>query len=143
MIATSFFLIEMLALCHTLRRAVQAAAAGGVHAWMSPARGAGHSKWSVAGHFLAFFFSFFFFFFSPLPHALCLFCGRANIKHAKSLQDQKRSATFLKILREIKTAVRVGGTNLDSNHRLATAVQNARQVTCVPQKKQKQNHTSG
>ena len=37
----------------------------------------------------------------------------------------------MKLLREVKTAVRVGGTNLEANARLATAI-NAARANSVP-----------
>ena len=78
-------------------------------------------------YFLSFLPSFFFLLLLLLLHFLFSFTlGRANIKHAKAATDKKRAVLFLKLLREIKTAVRVGGTNMESNARLATAVQAAR-----------------
>lgn len=56
-----------------------------------------------------------------------------NIKHQKAAQDEKRSKTFQKLFREIVSACRNGGSNLDSNPRLAKAVENAR-LASMPKK---------
>lgn len=49
----------------------------------------------------------------------------ANIKHRKAAQDAKRGKLFTKLIREITTAARVGGGEIESNPRLRTAVDKA------------------
>ena len=49
-----------------------------------------------------------------------------NIMHKKNSSDAKRAKLFTKLAREISVAVKLGGTDLESNYRLRTAVQNAR-----------------
>lgn len=48
-----------------------------------------------------------------------------NIQHRKSGQDAKRGKMFTKLIREISTAARIGGEDLNSNPRLRTAVDKA------------------
>ncbi|HOT30815.1 MAG TPA: YebC/PmpR family DNA-binding transcriptional regulator [Petrotogaceae bacterium] len=50
----------------------------------------------------------------------------ANIKHRKGAQDAKRSQMFTKIIRELTVAAREGGAVPDSNPRLRTAIEKAR-----------------
>ncbi len=50
----------------------------------------------------------------------------ANIKHRKGAQDAKRGKIFTKLIKEIITAVRIGGGDLDSNPRLRSAVMEAK-----------------
>jgi YebC/PmpR family DNA-binding regulatory protein len=52
----------------------------------------------------------------------------ANIKHRKEAQDSKRSAEFTKVIRELTVAARVGGSDADSNPRLRTAIEKAREA---------------
>lgn len=50
----------------------------------------------------------------------------STIKHRKGAQDAKRGKVFTKIIREIITAVRSGGSEPESNPRLRVALQAAR-----------------
>ena len=50
----------------------------------------------------------------------------ANIKHRKGAQDAKRGKIFTKLIKEIITAARIGGGDLDSNPRLRSAVMEAK-----------------
>ncbi|HIA78969.1 MAG TPA: YebC/PmpR family DNA-binding transcriptional regulator [Candidatus Marinimicrobia bacterium] len=50
----------------------------------------------------------------------------ANIRHRKGVQDAKRGKLFTKIIKEITVAARIGGGDIDENHRLRKAVANAR-----------------
>ena len=50
----------------------------------------------------------------------------ANIRHRKGVQDAKRGKLFTKIIKEITVAARIGGGDIDANHRLRKAVANAR-----------------
>ncbi len=50
----------------------------------------------------------------------------ANIQHRKGAQDKKRGKLFTKLIREITTAARVGGLELESNPRLRLAVDKAK-----------------
>jgi YebC/PmpR family DNA-binding regulatory protein len=50
----------------------------------------------------------------------------ANIQHRKGAQDKKRGKLFTKLIREITTAARVGGGELESNPRLRLAVDKAK-----------------
>ena len=49
----------------------------------------------------------------------------ANIQHRKKAQDAKRGKLFTKLIREITTAARVGGGELESNPRLRLAIDKA------------------
>lgn len=49
----------------------------------------------------------------------------ANTKHRKTAQDVKRAKIFTKIIRELVTAARLGGGDIDSNPRLRSAVDKA------------------
>jgi YebC/PmpR family DNA-binding regulatory protein len=49
----------------------------------------------------------------------------ANIQHRKNAQDAKRGKLFTKLIREITTAARMGGSDLNSNPRLRLAVDKA------------------
>lgn len=51
----------------------------------------------------------------------------ANIKHRKGAQDKKRSALFNKIIRELTVAAREGGGDPDSNPRLRSAMDKAKE----------------
>ncbi len=51
-----------------------------------------------------------------------------NIQYRKGAQDQKRAKQFAKIGREIQIAVKIGGTDPESNPRLRLAMTNARSV---------------
>ena len=51
----------------------------------------------------------------------------ANIKHRKGAQDAKRGKIFTKIIKEITVASRIGGGDPESNPRLRTALDKARQ----------------
>ncbi|MFA5087800.1 MAG: YebC/PmpR family DNA-binding transcriptional regulator [Candidatus Omnitrophota bacterium] len=52
----------------------------------------------------------------------------ASIKHKKAATDAKRGAAFTKIIREITAAARERGRNLDSNPRLRTVIERAKQI---------------
>ncbi len=52
----------------------------------------------------------------------------AQIKHKKAHTDAKRGKIFTKIVREISTAARLGGGDADSNPRLRTAIDKAKEV---------------
>ncbi len=52
----------------------------------------------------------------------------STIKHKKAKTDAQRGKIFTKIVREITTAARIGGADLDSNPRLRLAVQKAKEV---------------
>jgi len=49
----------------------------------------------------------------------------ANIQHRKNAQDAKRGKIFTKLIREITTAARMGGGDIESNPRLRLAVEKA------------------
>lgn len=49
----------------------------------------------------------------------------ANIQHRKRAQDNKRGKVFTKLIREITSAARIGGSDSDSNPRLRLAVDKA------------------
>lgn len=46
----------------------------------------------------------------------------ANIKHRKGAQDARRGKIFTKLIKEIITAARIGGGDIDANPRLRAAV---------------------
>ncbi len=50
----------------------------------------------------------------------------ANIKHRKGAQDAKRGKIFTKLIKEIITAARIGGGEIESNPRLRSAVMAAK-----------------
>ena len=50
----------------------------------------------------------------------------ANIKHRKGAQDARRGKIFTKLIKEIITAARLGGGDIDSNPRLRSAVMAAK-----------------
>lgn len=50
----------------------------------------------------------------------------ANIQHRKGAQDRKRGKLFTKLIREITTAARIGGSDINSNPRLRLAVDKAK-----------------
>jgi YebC/PmpR family DNA-binding regulatory protein len=50
----------------------------------------------------------------------------ANIKHRKSKQDALKAKHFTRHIREITTAARMGGGDIDSNPRLRLAIEKAR-----------------
>jgi YebC/PmpR family DNA-binding regulatory protein len=50
----------------------------------------------------------------------------ANIQHRKGAQDKKRGKLFTKLIREITTAARIGGSDIASNPRLRLAVDKAK-----------------
>jgi YebC/PmpR family DNA-binding regulatory protein len=52
----------------------------------------------------------------------------ATIKHKKGALDAKRGKTFTKLIREMTIAARIGGGDVDSNPRLRTAVDKAKQA---------------
>ena len=52
----------------------------------------------------------------------------ASIKHKKGANDAKRGAAFTRIIREITSAAKDGGGNPDTNPRLRTAIQRAREI---------------
>lgn len=52
----------------------------------------------------------------------------ATTKHKKGLLDAKRGKIFTKIVREISSAVKLGGKDINSNPRLRLAIQNAKAV---------------
>lgn len=49
----------------------------------------------------------------------------ANIQHRKNAQDAKRGKIFTKLIREITTAARAGGADVNSNPRLRLAIDKA------------------
>ena len=49
----------------------------------------------------------------------------ANIKFRKAAQDAKRGKAFTKLIKEITVSARLGGSDLDANPRLRTAVDKA------------------
>ena len=51
-----------------------------------------------------------------------------NIQYRKGAQDKKRAKQFAKIGKEIQIAVKIGGTDPESNPRLRLAINNARSV---------------
>lgn len=52
----------------------------------------------------------------------------ANIKHRKGAQDAKRGKVFTKIIKEITVSARLGGGDPDTNPRLRTALDKAKQA---------------
>lgn len=50
----------------------------------------------------------------------------ANIKHRKGAQDARRGKIFTKLIKEIITAARIGGGDIDTNPRLRSAVMAAK-----------------
>lgn len=50
----------------------------------------------------------------------------ANIKHRKGAQDIRRGKIFTKLIKEIITAARIGGGDIDANPRLRSAVMAAK-----------------
>ena len=50
----------------------------------------------------------------------------STIKHRKAAQDAKRGKVFTKLIKELTIAARMGGSELDANPRLRTAVANAK-----------------
>ena len=50
----------------------------------------------------------------------------ASIKHKKAAQDAKRGMMFTKLIREITVAAREGGGSVDTNPRLRTAIDRAK-----------------
>lgn len=52
----------------------------------------------------------------------------ANIKHRKAAQDAKRSQLFTKLIRELTVAAREGGGDPESNPRLRSAIERAREA---------------
>ena len=53
----------------------------------------------------------------------------ANIKHRKGRQDAKRGKLFAKLIKGIEAAARTGGADPVGNSMLATAIQNAKDVS--------------
>lgn len=49
-----------------------------------------------------------------------------NIQHRKGAQDQKRAKLFTKLVREIITAAKIGGTDTTANPRLRNSISSAR-----------------
>jgi YebC/PmpR family DNA-binding regulatory protein len=56
----------------------------------------------------------------------------STIKHKKAAQDAKRGAIFTKIIKELTVSARLGGSDVDANPRLRTAVLKAKAVN-MPQ----------
>jgi YebC/PmpR family DNA-binding regulatory protein len=52
----------------------------------------------------------------------------ANIKHRKGAQDAKRGKIFTKIIKELTVASRIGGGDPNTNPRLRTAIDKAKQA---------------
>ncbi|MCK5581446.1 MAG: YebC/PmpR family DNA-binding transcriptional regulator [Candidatus Omnitrophica bacterium] len=52
----------------------------------------------------------------------------ASIKHKKAATDAKRGAAFTKVTREITAAAKDGGSNQDTNIRLRTAMNRAKEI---------------
>lgn len=61
----------------------------------------------------------------------------ANIRHKKAKEDLKRAKVFTKLTREITIAAREGGEAVESNARLALAVDNAKAANVPKDKIQK------
>lgn len=53
----------------------------------------------------------------------------ANIKHKKARNDEKRGKVFSKLVKEIMVAAKMGGSDIDGNPRLRTAVDKAKGVS--------------
>ena len=53
----------------------------------------------------------------------------ANIKHRKGRQDAKRGKLFAKLIKGVEAAARNGGGDPEGNANLATAIQNAKDVS--------------
>ncbi len=53
----------------------------------------------------------------------------ANIKHRKGRQDAKRGKLFAKLIKGIEAAARAGGSDVEGNPALATAVQKAKDAS--------------
>jgi len=51
-----------------------------------------------------------------------------NIQHRKGAQDKKRAKVFTKLVREIITAAKIGGTDASSNPRLRNSISAARSL---------------
>lgn len=49
-----------------------------------------------------------------------------NIQHRKGAQDKKRAKVFTKLVREIITAAKIGGTDIQNNPRLRSSISAAR-----------------
>ncbi|PCJ29050.1 MAG: YebC/PmpR family DNA-binding transcriptional regulator [Rickettsiales bacterium] len=49
-----------------------------------------------------------------------------NIQHRKGAQDKKRAKVFTKLVREIITAAKIGGVDINNNPRLRTAIVGAK-----------------
>jgi YebC/PmpR family DNA-binding regulatory protein len=56
----------------------------------------------------------------------------STIKHKKAAQDAKRGAIFTKIIKELTVSARLGGSEVDANPRLRTAMLKAKAVN-MPQ----------
>ncbi len=52
----------------------------------------------------------------------------ANIKHRKERADQKKGKVFSRIMKEVISAVKQGGSDPKSNNKLRTAIQKAKEV---------------
>ena len=50
----------------------------------------------------------------------------STIKHRKAAQDAKRGKVFTKLIKELTIAARLGGSDLEANPRLRTAIANAK-----------------
>ena len=50
----------------------------------------------------------------------------STIKHRKAAQDAKRGKAFTKIIKELTISAKIGGSDIDANPRLRTAVANAK-----------------
>jgi len=50
----------------------------------------------------------------------------SKIKHQKAVNDVRTSKVFSKLIKEINTAVKLGGSDIEGNPRLKVAVQNAK-----------------
>ncbi len=51
-----------------------------------------------------------------------------SIKHKKAIIDAKRGKLFTRVIKELQVAARLGGSDIDSNPRLRTAIQSAKDV---------------
>ena len=51
-----------------------------------------------------------------------------NIQHRKGAQDKKRAKLFTKLVREIITAAKIGGTDIAANPRLRNSIAAARSL---------------
>ena len=58
----------------------------------------------------------------------------SSIRHKKAAVDAKRGRLFTRVIKEISVAARLGGSDLNANPRLRTAIQTAKDAN-MPQGK--------